>query len=363
MPQIPPNLYKLPGGKGYWFNPYPSSDPNAGSGVAHKISDPESVERIFGTNIPEREWGAGTTGWTPQNGGGTTGGAMPLATQWQMQPSVIHGDGLPPTPEQYAAGVQTKRPLQQGEVADPARRELKTDAQIQQEGDMQSVIERGSGSNAQNAGSVLDAIQEKLIADPGVIGTEIDDQRLADFLEQAKQEVDPYYKQIYSQGQRDLQVGLSQIGEDVSAGEKALEGKYGGALRNIQDDAAKRGLTFSTAREDSEKDLLKQTQAAIEEGRREAERRALSLGTKAERELGSTNIPQNLPSVSGAPTPSLGQPGVYNFQQGTGTRSLYNPQGGITGEQQYNQRGDIEEKYGQAKIDERNLRANYLYNQ
>ena len=177
---------------------------------------------------------------------------------------------------------------------------------------------------------ILDAAQTKI--ESGIINpdVEISDEMAAQFLQQAKDEVAPYFAEQIRQKREDYTRQLGQIGEDVLAEERQLEYKYGQNLQNVQEEMARRGLAFSTIRGGKEQNLLAQTQAAIEAGRREAERRTLETGTQAERTLGTTYLPETI-GVSQAPKPILGKPGVFGFEKETGTRSLFAPVGGVMG--------------------------------
>lgn len=171
----------------------------------------------------------------------------------------------------------------------------------------------------------LDVLQDKLTKDIINPDVEISQGEIAKYLGQAKQELDPYYKQLFSQAEQDLTTGLRQLGEDVTSREGELERQYGKGLQNIQEQAAQRGLTFSTIRSGQEKDLVSSTQAAIEQGRREAERRALQLGTTAEREIGSKQFPMQTPGLQTTPGVQYGSPGVMGFLKSQEKRPLYTP--------------------------------------
>lgn len=187
----------------------------------------------------------------------------------------------------------------------------------------------GNGFTAeQNA--QLDAIQQHIENNPINPDVEINQQTLNDYLTQAKSELAPYYNQLFSQGKQDVTTGMGQINEDLAASERSLEKNYGRQLEGVQSDAANRGLTFSSIRNTNERTLADTTQEAIEAGRREAQRRALSLGTAAERQLGSSNLP-DLATTSDAPTPILNRPGVGSFAKPVTSRSLFAPVGGTTG--------------------------------
>lgn len=208
----------------------------------------------------------------------------------------------------------------------------------------------------QSAEKVLDILQDHIATTPINPDVQISDDMIKKFYEQAKTELEPYYGQLFKQAQNDLTIGFKQIGEDLNARERALESDYGKNLENIQEDAASRGLTFSSVRDKNEKNLAEQTQVAIEEGRRAAERQALSLGTQGERQLGSANLP-NLPGINEAPTPILNKPGVYSFAKPTGVRDLFKPIGSTTGKLEQDKLAEIEKRKLDLTNEERKLRS------
>lgn len=186
-------------------------------------------------------------------------------------------------------------------------------------------------------------MQDKIAQTPINPDVQISADMIQKFYQQAKTELEPYYGQLFKQAQDDLTIGFKQIGEDLAANERTLESNYGKNLENVQEDAASRGLTFSSIRNKNEQNLAEQTQAAIETGRREAERRALSLGTQGERQLGSANLP-NLPGINEAPTPILNKPGVYSFAKPTGVRDLFKPIGSTSGKLEQDKLAAIESR-------------------
>ena len=203
---------------------------------------------------------------------------------------------------------------------------------------------------------VLEILAEQAAKNPIPKTLEISPQVAASYLQQAKNRVEPEYKQYFDQAIADVQTGFRQLGEDVLAQERTLESKYGSQLGSLQENLARRGLTFSTERTRSEKSLAESTQAAIDAGRREAERKALTLGSTAERQIGSANLPL-LPGINEPPKPILDLPGQYVFSKPTGTRSLYTPVPGTTGQLEYKKQGAIADLYNTYLTGERELRG------
>lgn len=205
---------------------------------------------------------------------------------------------------------------------------------------------------------VLDLIVDDLVKKPINPNVEISPALMAQYLQQAKTELGPYFSQLVSQAQKDLQTGFQQIGEDLQTNEKKLETSYGQQVGNLQEQMASRGLTFSTKRIEGERTLAKQTQQAIEAGRREASRRAMDLGTQGERTLGSQNLNQ-LPGIEDAPTPIINRPGVLTFARPDTSRSLFSPIGGTAGTLQQQQLLGETARQKELAASERSLRGNY----
>lgn len=205
---------------------------------------------------------------------------------------------------------------------------------------------------------VLDLLQERITEVPINPNVEITPEMTASFLSQAQQELEPYYGQLFQQAQTDIQQGFGQIAEDVQAGERKLESQYGQQLQGLQENLAQRGLTFSTIRGTQEQNLAEQTQRAIESGRREAERRALELGTEGERKLGSVNLPK-IQGIPETPTPILNRPGIFEFSQPATTRDLFTPVGKTSGTLEQERLKSEETRKRELIANERTLRGDY----
>lgn len=204
--------------------------------------------------------------------------------------------------------------------------------------------------------ATLDAIAEWAATHPPKVTSQLSQGELDLYLKQAQERVNPEYAEYFEQARQDVLSGFQQLGQDLQVSERKLESDFGSRLERTQENMASRGLTFSSIRDKSEKTLQESTQAAIDAGRREAERRAFSLGTAAERKLGSANLPV-LPGVDTAPQPIIGTPGEFLFNKPTGTRSLYTPTGGQTGELAFKKIGATADLYNQYLQGEREQRG------
>mgnify|MGYP001563946131 CR=1 FL=1 len=204
--------------------------------------------------------------------------------------------------------------------------------------------------------ATLDAIAEYAAANPPKVTSQLSQGELDLYLKQAQERVNPEYAQYFEQARQDVLSGFQQLGQDLQVSERKLQSGFGSQLERTQENMASRGLTFSSIRDKAERTLQESTQAAIDAGRREAERRALDLGTAAERKLGSANLP-TLPGVDEAPKPIIGTPGEFLFNKPTGTRSLYTPTGGQTGELAFKKIGATADLYNQYLQGEREQRG------
>lgn len=257
--------------------------------------------------IPADVTGGGTLG------GGATGGSTGGATGGGSTIGGIDTTGMPPYMVEVLSGIQT--------LAD-------------------EMLAQGKRVN------------------PDVV---IDDATVQRFLEQAKTELGPYYRQQFQQTEDDLKVGFEQLKQDQAKRELALSKQYGQQLEQTQESYAQRGLTFGTARDKAEAGLADTYSSALEDAMTQSTRSGLELGTKGERTLGSANFPQIDTSVAAGTKPILNQPGVYGFNFGTSSRSLFNPIGGTTGTLERTRLFDEESRKQELTSAEREYRAaNYL---
>lgn len=150
------------------------------------------------------------------------------------------------------------------------------------------------------------------------------------FLEQAKRESEPYYTQLISQAQQDLEKGFGRIAEDYQAEVKSTGTAFGRDLENTQESFARRGLEFSSDRTRAERELAQEATQSLEKSSRNAQRLAQDLGVKGERTLGSVQFRAPSTFETGF-TPTLGRPGQYGIGPSTGREALFSPTGGTTG--------------------------------
>lgn len=181
------------------------------------------------------------------------------------------------------------------------------------------------------------------------------------FLDQAKTQLAPYYKQVFSNFQQDIQRGMQRLTEGLASKERDLGTQYGQALESRQTSFGRRGLEFSSERQRSESDLANQARQAIAEARTSTKQAVENLGTQGERQIGSAMFPTNLPTPNAAPTPQIGLPGRYGFDFSTQTGSpLFSPVGGQLGETEREQTTAEQNLKNQLMLERQRLSPNML---
>jgi hypothetical protein len=183
----------------------------------------------------------------------------------------------------------------------------------------------------------------------------IDDATIAQFKSQAETELAPYYRQTIEQANTDLKYAMEQTKKDYESSVRSLSQAYGRSLESTQQSYADRGLTFSSQRDKAESELASDYNASIESAAKSAERAAYSAGTIGERYLGSSLFPSLDSSVT-TYTAGLGKPGQYGFTT-AGSRSLFAPVGGQTGEAERAKLYDINQRVGELTNAEKERRS------
>uniref|UniRef100_A0A6M3KHU2 Uncharacterized protein n=1 Tax=viral metagenome TaxID=1070528 RepID=A0A6M3KHU2_9ZZZZ len=172
----------------------------------------------------------------------------------------------------------------------------------------------------------------------------IDDDVIARFMEEAKAELGPYYRQAFQETEDDLKVGFQRLQMDKAKRELALSKQFGQELEQTQESFAQRGLDFSSQRDKAEQNVADKYKTEIDSNIESSARQGFDLGTKGERILGSAAFPNIDTGVATGATPILNQPGVYGFQAGTGRKPLFNPLGGTTGTLERQRDFDLEKR-------------------
>ncbi len=190
----------------------------------------------------------------------------------------------------------------------------------------------------------------------------IDQSTIDRFLTQAKSEVDPYYSQLISQAQSDLNKALTRTSEDYATKERQLGQTYGKNLESTQESFARRGLNFSSDRTKAENILATDTNQALTAAQQEAQRSAQDAGTPYERKLGSSFLPDTSGATIGIGAQAMtGTPGVYGLSSANQSRQLFNPTPDTFGTLQADQITAEKTRQNDLINSERQLRSeNYL---
>lgn len=187
---------------------------------------------------------------------------------------------------------------------------------------------------------------------------EISDEMVNKFLDQAKTELDPYYRQVIQQAQDDMNLTMQRLSEDYTTRARALELNYGKNLEATQENFARRGLNFSTERTRAEQDLADAATTSLNNLSTDITRQAENAGIEAERNLGSINMLSS-PSYTTGYSPILNRAGVYGFTSPTQSRSLYTQEGGVFGDVQRNRLYDEQNRLANLIGAEREYRGTY----
>lgn len=165
---------------------------------------------------------------------------------------------------------------------------------------------------------------------------EITPSTVQQFLDQATNEIDPYYKNQYNVIKSDLSRNLDVLSKSYDINKRQNENQFKQDLNNKREQLAGNGLAYSGFRGQQEKQLATDANLNNESAALKAGSAASDAISAAEKTIGSDNLPGNYPSLSEYGASTAGS-GSFNP-----TRTLnFGPIGGITGSDQYSQRGDI----------------------
>lgn len=165
---------------------------------------------------------------------------------------------------------------------------------------------------------------------------EITQEQMGKFLTQAKNELEPYYGQIFKETERDLGTGFEQIGREYQQTQEEIGRQYGQQLEQTQESFARRGLSDSSMRQQAEKEIGQTAQRQLGDIFYQTQQKSRQLGLKGERELGSQFF-QNKPfgfNMQEMQVPQQMRPGIYGLSQLSPRYLGYTSAGGITGEQE-----------------------------
>jgi len=183
-----------------------------------------------------------------------------------------------------------------------------------------------------------------------VINPDIDlsPEKVAEFLQQATSELDPYYQEQIGFYKQDLDISLQRMQEDFNKNISRGEDTFKEGLLNQAENEAQSGTAFSSGRQDRVSKTIKAGQQGIDDLVTQAARSAQDFGIGAERALGSANIP----NIGGFNTYNVTDQG---FSQ-SGNRNLFTPQGNLLGSIPKQRTVDISNRQGQLINAEKNQR-------
>lgn len=175
---------------------------------------------------------------------------------------------------------------------------------------------------------------------------QLDPSKVAEFLNQAHSEIDPYY-----QGQ--LKLAKDAISSSLGYGvnqeqqyETQAERNYGDSLRTLGEQSADQGFAQSGIRMRKEGDLAYNTNTAIQQNRDQLSYNAGNAARTFAQSYGTSSLPSM--SIGSAPTAVAGQAG---FNRSAGSLPLYqlspDVYDGLVGSQQYQQRADVANRASQ----------------
>lgn len=182
-------------------------------------------------------------------------------------------------------------------------------------------------------------LRQGQIVNPNVT---IDQSTIDRFTQQARDEVDPYYRQIFDQANQDLKTALESISSTYGGRVRDIGKAFGQNLENAQKSFASRGLEMSSDRDKAEASIARDATDALSDAERAAREQAQRVGTETERQVGSSNLTSERGSLFTGSQPVLGRPGVYNLSAPNTTRSLFSAQGGVFGSDERNKAYDAE---------------------
>lgn len=166
-----------------------------------------------------------------------------------------------------------------------------TDDQVKTLGMMQSVIDKRAEA-------------DKSIAPPSLSQAD-----MAKFLDDAKTEIDPYYREQFDLAKRDLLQTVGYLSGENTYQEQQLAEQQRVQQEQLAASMAERGLGRSGIRTQAEQKLKEQQAGVVESGRRSLQNTIYGLGSQFEKQFGTTGVQTaGLPTVTSAAFPSLALP-------------------------------------------------------
>lgn len=157
------------------------------------------------------------------------------------------------------------------------------------------------------------------------------------FIDQAKDEIEPYYQTIYTQIKGDLQRHAADISTELAATAGQTTDQFGRNLRTLRDNTTENGTTFSGERVRNETQLATDAQRSLDAAQRTAVSAATDAARAAESQVGSSNVSDitaptiQTPNIAGSFKP--GQTTIASATTGLPSNSsaLFSFSGGLSG--------------------------------
>lgn len=172
----------------------------------------------------------------------------------------------------------------------------------------------------QAASSLDSALASGKVVNPNIQLTDAENRKL---LDQATQELDPYYQEKFGISKNDFQTSISRLMEDYQTGINRTKDTFKQDLANQAEGEAQAGTAYSSGRVDRQGRTLNLQQNTLDDAVTAATRAGQDAAKTYEQQAGTSNLR------------SLNIPGLSTFQatptgvNTTGSRNLYAPLGTV----------------------------------
>jgi hypothetical protein len=171
--------------------------------------------------------------------------------------------------------------------------------------------------------------KQKLIESGKIVNPDVtlEPSKMAEFLDTAKGMIDPYYTEQIGNFGNDLKTSLQRQQEDYDKSIGRAETTFKENLGTQAEGEAQAGLTYGSERGTRLNRTISNQNNALTDAATTNARSIQDLGTTAEKKIGSSAL-NSLGLSYNTPTFQASESGFSN----TGTRSLFTPNGTLTGE-------------------------------
>lgn len=115
-------------------------------------------------------------------------------------------------------------------------------------------------------------------------------EELSSFLDQAVDELSPFFQSQFKAVRQDLEEGLAELGQSFELAAQGRAQAFRGGLRDIRETAAERGLGISGIRARQEREFAESTQRGIESASQQVLSSARIAGREAESQVGTRQL-------------------------------------------------------------------------